>query len=486
MGSHWRALSLAALCLLLAACGGPQRVPDLALTYNRAASSSTPDRNPVIVIPGILGSRLVDAPSGTKVWGSFIGGAADPQEAEGLKLISLPYVRPDGSLTEDDQVVSDGALEEVKIELLGIPLELKAYAQIIGALGAGGYRDQQIALANNLVSYGGDHFTCFQFDYDWRLSSAENAKRLYRYVQDVREYVALEYEQKFGILNADVKVDIVAHSMGGLVTRYMLRYGDQGLPEDGGQPALDWSGAEHVERAILVGTPSAGSVQGLTDLIDGKDYGRPFLPRYSQAVLGSFPSIYELMPRDRHRPVKLASGDPMPSLFDVSTWESLEWGLMNPDIDEDLQVLVPGGSTREERLEVARHTLRQHLNSAAQFQQALDRPAVPPDSLLLNLVLGDVYKTTRGITVDDATGAWKITETEPGDSVVLRASALMDERMDGKDDTWTPRLRGPVSWDGVMILPYEHVELTQSEVFIDNLLYWLLVEPRRSDDALVR
>lgn len=62
------------------------------------------------------------------------------------------------------------------------------------------------------------------------------------------------------------------------------------------------------------------------------------------------------------------------------------------------------------------------------------------------------------------------------------AYALMKDSNEG---IWTPRLRGSVDWDGVMVLPFEHVDLTQSEIFIDNLLYWLLVEPRRSDNELI-
>ena len=469
----------------LTACGGGSfDTPDLALTYNRAASSKTPDRNPVIVIPGLLGSKLIDEPTQTKVWGAFVGGAADPQDPEGLTLISLPWTYLDNSQSEFDQVVEDGALEEVKVEILGIPISLKAYAQILQALGAGGYRDQQVGLKNPII-YDDAHFTCFQFSYDWRKSNAENAARLFRYVQDVREYVALEYKNRFGIEDADIKVDIVAHSMGGLLTRYMLRYGDQPLSENGNLPDLTWEGAAHVERAILIGTPSAGAVDAFIDIEKGKDYGRPFLPYYSPALLASFPSIYELMPRDRHHALVMSNGEPMPSLYDINTWERFGWGPFDPDVDDDLAVLLGEAPTREDRLDVVRHTMRHHLATAKRFQAALDVPATPPQSLLLNLVLGDVYPTNRELMVEAATGNWSVTQTSPGDTVVLRTSALMDEREDGNEGIWTPRLRGPVDWDGVMILPFEHVELTQSEIFIDNLLYWLLVEPRRSDNELI-
>ena len=68
-----------------------------------------------------------------------------------------------------------------------------------------------------------------------------------------------------------------------------------------------------------------------------------------------------------------------------------------------------------------------------------------------------------------------VAATAAGDGKVLRSSALMDERMDG---TWSPYLRSPIEWKSVMFLPESHLELTQTAVFTDNLLFWLLEAPR--------
>ena len=63
------------ICLLtivvVAACHAPPRAPDLGGLYNELAQSEDPYRNPVILIPGILGSKLVDRSSGSIVWGTF-------------------------------------------------------------------------------------------------------------------------------------------------------------------------------------------------------------------------------------------------------------------------------------------------------------------------------------------------------------------------------------------------------------------------------
>ena len=44
------------------ACSAPPRVPDLGGLYSELAQNEDPYRNPVILIPGILGSKLVDGP----------------------------------------------------------------------------------------------------------------------------------------------------------------------------------------------------------------------------------------------------------------------------------------------------------------------------------------------------------------------------------------------------------------------------------------
>lgn len=472
--------ALLTVLFVLTACSSGPKEPDIALTYNRIAAAESPDRNPVIVIPGILGSNLKDIRTDQPVWGAFVAGAADPQTDEGLKLITAPYIYPDGSLTNWSHVVPDGALTEVRVELLGIPLKVAAYAQLVSALGAGGFREFQVG-ESNADLYDNPHYNAFQFDYDWRLSNADNAAKLFDFVQEVRTRVARDYEQKFGIENRDIKVDIVAHSMGGLLTRYMLRYGKQGLPEDGSDPVLNWSGTHGVERVILVGTPNAGSAQALNELIEGKNYGWPFLPYYNQAVLGSFASLYQLLPRDRHNVVTLKNGEAPGSLYDIETWERYQWGLMNPKMQKTFHRLFPEIEDDAELKDVVHNTLETHLKNARRFSRALDVPASPPDHIILNLVLGDVDLTTRIIEYDTEKGKLRVVEETPGDGVVPRYSALMDEREDGNADTWSPRLRSPIDFDSVVILPYEHINLTQSKVFIDNLLYWLLVEPRAID-----
>ena len=67
-------LGLIFLMLLSSAgCGSKRQQPDMSVLYNRAAKHHDEYRRAVILIPGILGSRLVHETSGTVVWGAFAG-----------------------------------------------------------------------------------------------------------------------------------------------------------------------------------------------------------------------------------------------------------------------------------------------------------------------------------------------------------------------------------------------------------------------------
>jgi hypothetical protein len=69
------------LILVTTACSTPTHAPDLGGLYNKLAQNEDPYRNPVILIPGILGSKLVDESSGAIVWGTFGFGNAKQHKA---------------------------------------------------------------------------------------------------------------------------------------------------------------------------------------------------------------------------------------------------------------------------------------------------------------------------------------------------------------------------------------------------------------------
>ncbi|MCH6579409.1 MAG: hypothetical protein IH802_03490, partial [Nitrospinae bacterium] len=93
--------------------------PDLGNLYNELAQREDPHRNPIIVIPGLMGSKLVDQDSGKIVWGAFGLGQVNPNTPKGARLVALPMA-PGKKLKElQDNVKPAGALDRVALNFLG-------------------------------------------------------------------------------------------------------------------------------------------------------------------------------------------------------------------------------------------------------------------------------------------------------------------------------------------------------------------------------
>lgn len=464
-----RLLLLTALTSI--ACNQADRIADIGTIYRDAARHESSRRRPVIVIPGILGSKLAQQDTHRIVWGAFGGEYADPSRADGARLFSLP-MRKGARLAElRDDVVATDALDRVKLTILGLPIELNAYYNLLATLGVGGFRDQQLAMLG-AVDYGDKHYTCFQFAYDWRRSNVENAALLKQFIDERRAYILQQYRKDFGPGDYDVKFNIVAHSMGGLLTRYFLRYGDTPLPEDGDLPELTWAGADDVANAILVGTPNAGSVESLRELVHGS-HPAPIVKPYRPALVGTLPAVYELMPRARHG-VVVRNGDTndrIDSLTSIETWRQYRWGLLDPREAPALTALLPNVKDAAIRRSIAEDHLEKCLKNAERFWAALDVPAQPPAGLDIYLYAGDAIQTACTLSVDTRDGNLRTLNECPGDGTVTRYSALLDER---HNRNYEPMLNSPVHWRHVSFLFESHIGLTKSQTFSDNVLFQLL------------
>jgi hypothetical protein len=460
-------ISVFVITFAILSCSKHYKPPNLGELYSKSAKEYHKYGNPVIVIPGILGSRLVEKETGRVVWGAFEKDYANPEKPDGARLIALPLDKENNF----DNVVPDGALDRLRVNLLGLPIELNAYINILSTLGAGGYRDDSFSLSD--VDYGSEHFTCFQFSYDWRLDNVENAKRLHKFILEKKQYVESELETRYGI-KREVHFDIVAHSMGGLISRYYLMHGDNGLDEIVDFENPGWEGANYVENLIIIGTPNAGSVNALDNLINGKDLG-PFLPKYEASILATMPSLYQLLTRTRHKLVADENGNNL-DLFNPETWKDLKLGLMNPNQEEILAILLPDVPDSEKRREIAYDYLKYWLERAELFHKAIDAVSSPPDNVRLYLIAGDSVPTANSFTINSKTGVIEKIVMSQGDGTVTRSSALMDERQGSE---WKPYVVTPIEWTNVMFIFSDHLGITKDPSFSDNVLFILLENPSK-------
>ena len=447
--------------------------PQLGDIYGRTAQSPDAERNPLIVIPGVLGSRLVDDDSRRVVWGEFGGDGIDPSSANGARLLGLPMAEGKALWELTDSVHVQGVLDTLEIRVFGVPFEMNAYRDILVALGVGGYRESVSGPTD--INYGGTNHNSFQFAYDWRRDNVENAHRLHQFIMGKKAEIEAARQKRFGDKATPVKFDIVAHSMGGLIARYYVQYGDVDLPKDGSIPTLTWAGAANVERVVLVGTPSAGSIDAVENMVRGVVFSQA-LPRYQAAILGTMPGLYQLLPRPRHRPVISDVEQKPVDIMDPQMWARYRWGLLNPNQQSILRQLLPNIGDPAQQQRIAYDHVKKCLDRARAFHAALDVRSKPPAGTSVHLIAGDAYPTSAQLWLH-GDGSVSTASRLPGDGKVTRASALMDERYaDGTK--WSPRLVSPISWSSVNFLFTDHLGLTKDPAFTDNVLYLLLEAPR--------
>ncbi len=456
----------------LGACSVQPSLPNLRAIYEYTAEIDPAFRRPIITIPGTLGSRLRTGRDGPFLWGGPDDLSADPDDPEGARMIALPIgdgTRPLSVLR--DGIRPAGVLRKANASFLGAVVEEEIYDGIVKSLNAGGF-EFSLTRQEELERLGRNPGS-FEFPYDWRRDIVEAARELHDFIERKAQQVSDVRTQRYGSAPKPeaIRFDVVAHSMGSLVLRYYLMYGDQELPADGSLPELTWAGAKRIACAVFIAPPNLGSISAFENLVNGKSLG-PLLPTYPAALLSTHHSIYQLMPRDRHSRALFDSvdGAAVGSLYDVELWDRFGWGLLAQDADIYLQQLLPEISDPVERRRRAKAHLRQLLSRAEQFHRAMDRP-VTPRATDLFLVVGTGLDTPASLIVDSETGEVGEGTYEEGDGIVLRASALMDER---QGSARTQRRNARIRYRTVLLLPDEHVELTKNPVFADNLLYWLL------------
>ena len=437
-------------------------------------------RNPVIVVHGFLGSHLKNKQTEKDVWGSFKGiDAIRGYSQKELKELSLPMEQGKTLRELKDDIIPTELLSTFDINLFGVHFQQDAYDKLLAILSEAGYNRDDIPL-----SKGKNYHSLFSFYYDWRRDIQENAAKLHDFVLEKRAYIQKKYKELYNIDEYDVHFDFLAHSMGGLLARYYLRFGIQDLPSDDSLPNFNWEGSKYIDKLFFIGTPNAGYLDTVIELINGLQISK-HSPFYPPAVIGTFHTYYQMMPLIRNRQLVYADdpeGDPV-DIYDPQVWIDLKWGLANPEQDKILKILLPKITEAAERRKIAIDHLAKCLKRAKQFTRAMLTHHQSEKSWSSFLFLGDAVKTRRTATVNRKTGEIKISAYSAGDGKVLAASARMDE---ADTEKWKPFIVSPVNWDAVIHLRAAHMGITAGNGFAHNLLYYLLAVPPKSYEKRIK
>ncbi len=341
------------------------------LLFAAVAAAQTPSaesgKTPVIIIPGLTGSELVNSKTGEVAW--FRARRAKDDD------LRLP-ISPDILRNRDDLEATDIIRS---IQFLKFLPETEIYQRLIVALEERGYHEARWDSARR-----GDHQdTFFVFAYDWRRDNVENARKLVKRIDELKA--------KLG--KPRLRFNVIAHSMGGLIARYAAMYGDADLPARDPNPT--WAGARYFEKVFLLGTPNEGSTSALNALLNGFSYiggsvNIPFLQDLTRFDTFTIPAVYQLLP---HEGTLLVSDENLKPLkldiYDPEVWEKYDWAVWRDDN-------FARRFTVAEQKNVQAY-FRAVLLRAKQFQAALDANTRDRPPVSFYLMGANCKETSDGI-----------------------------------------------------------------------------------------
>jgi pimeloyl-ACP methyl ester carboxylesterase len=301
----------------------------------------------------------------------------------------------------------------------------------------------------------------YVFAYDWRQDNVESARKLHALIEAIRRDYA----------DPALRVDLVAHSMGGLVARYYLRFGTRDAL-DGTPQQVTMDGSAGVRKLVLLGTPNLGAASSLHAFISGEPVG---LRRIAPRTLASMPSGFQLFPHPLAFWLIGPDGATRDEeLFDVATWKRHGWSIFAPDAPP------PG--------EVEQRAFAHYLERGRRMAWMLS-VAEPVSPIRYVLFGGDCHLTPARLLVEPVRGR-DLTRLEPAQIEAPRAGVNYEELMlepgDGRvtkpsllaRETLDPS--APQHEDSFLPLAYAfflcepHDTLTANINFQDNLLNVLL------------
>ena len=407
------------LSVVATGCISARKTPNLEHIFANARANT--GKRPVVVIPGILGSELINPKTGERVWPS-----AFRTKQEGLPI------SPNLAANRDD-LVPGKIVETAKLAKL-LP-EVYVYRDLLEALRRyAGYRQGDW----ENPSADGDRDTYYVFAYDWRRDNVDNARELVRRLQKLKDKLKRQ----------DLKFNVVAHSMGGLIARYAAMYGDVDLPPGDSPIQPRWTGAAHISKIVMIGVPNEGSADAFATLIEGYSVTEglrrrvPLLNKLTAEDAARTPSVFQLMPHagvvrfldENLKPLAI-------DLYDIAIWKHYGWSALHrlentngtngqsDEIDAYLEATLKRAQRFHQALDAVDRTESPVVLLAigGDCEETLNSPVVVRDqkrNRWVTLTRPREYRTSTGVKVSKkaATAAMYV----PGDGRVSRSSLLGD------------------------------------------------------------
>ncbi|MCX7033173.1 MAG: hypothetical protein NT046_04265 [Arenimonas sp.] len=450
MNSYARWFALAVAALLLAACGAPTR-PDLVRLYEAETQHLT--QPPVILIHGLMGSTLVQKSTGEEFWPGSIGTMAFSDYRE---LARMKAAEDSGGLVPGDLFYGVARVDYYKA--------LTDTLENVGRFKRG--------RAGEAI-HPDDRRRYYVLLYDWRKENLAAVRQLHALIEQIR----IDYG------DPNLAVDILAHSNGGLIANYYLRYGPNDVLDQAQFTPWD-EGAHRVRRVVMLGTPSLGAVTSLERLQHGFKIALRTVP---VEVLATFATPFEALPHPDAQVVFSSEGLPIAfDFYDPETWRSRRWSVFSPEVSARVIASAPDVASGEAQLAAVQAQFVHHLLRAKRFQLSLSEP-VRANGVEVAAFGGDCTMTPARAVLDrDKDGERLVIHPEevknrvegvdyerlllqPGDGLVTRDSQL------GRGLDVAPGLPGgtfPIVQS--FFLCEQHDQLSVNPYFQNNLLNFLL------------
>lgn len=314
---------------------------------------------PVVVIPGITATSLRDS---------------YPLESEGVwGLLRKDYLRV--ALHPDDL-----RYEQIEPALLR-PDEAFSIP----------YDELVKELRHDLTEKRDRPRPVFLFPYDWRHPLDVLVPQLRDFCDEVAARTSLlRHYAKSGYTAEQGRVDLIGHSMGGLlVTGYL---GDEDV-------------SHRARKVVTLGTPFCGSFEAVLKIVTGTaDLGGGVPSSREREVARLTPALYHLLPENHlHEAIHVDDGLPE-SLFEVGLWQES----VLESIAEHIRLkAVAPPSSQAKRMDAARDLLSRILQRASAFRARtlafrLDGTGLVPDDWMAIVGVGE--KTRLELRIEERRG----------------------------------------------------------------------------------